>query len=101
MKFKKYLNEVKVTADVMSDEEKIKYKKFVKQIQKECKYYLKLVNDKYLYRGMTGLGTSGKLKTRKNRTPQGTDRQSFKLINDYLEKNGHTRRDNSVIATPD
>lgn len=69
-------------------------------IKNECKYYLFLLKNKQPF--LRGLGGSffdfKRKKTRTNRTPKGTPEKLYPLINDWLEKNGHVRRDNAVMG---
>ena len=72
------------------------------KIHNDCQKYLKLIEGKIpLVRGMTGNAEIGRKRVRKNRKPQGTDEETFEKFNKWLEENGHTRRDNSLITTSD
>ncbi len=96
MKFKQYLTENKS-------------KLINSLIQENCKPYLKLIKGKTpLYRGMDyknniwGDILTGQKKVRTDRKPRShTPLKYFKIINTWLEKNGHNRRDNTVICIND
>jgi len=117
MRLNKYLieaNEKMSAEDVFND------------IKIKCKSYLTLLNGKEpLFRGIhdtgdakvtfekqdepgeftnrsavtaTGMGYGIK-KVRKDRIPKGTNKTDFKLVNKWLEGNGHSRRDKSISTT--
>lgn len=82
-----------------SDEDALE--KFNSVIQRSCKPYLKLVKGKDpLYRTMKRGSFKGKQQVRKDRKPRGTSQALADNINKWLEKNGHNRRDQSLITTP-
>jgi len=73
-----------------------------------CKPYLKLIKGKNpLYRGMDyrtaewGNVWIGQKGVRSNRKPKGTQQFYFNKFNQWLEQNGHNRRDNTMICTSD
>lgn len=71
-------------------------------IQKDCKYYLNITQGKYIFnRGMLYVDGLGKKKVRQDRKPRGMQSGVFEKFNKWLEKNGHVRRDKSVIARKD
>jgi len=99
MRLREYLNEITPSVDLYLDEVN-------DLIYKNCKPYLKLIGNFYpLYRGIYSLTpkylNSGfdKKKVRKNREPQATDQKVFKMLNIWLQKNGHNRRDQSISVT--
>lgn len=67
-------------------------------IQKDCKYYLNIIKNKYVFNRGMFVEKFGKRKVRQDRIPQGTAESTFKIFNKWLESNGHTRRDKAVIA---
>ena len=74
---------------------------FNKMIQKKCKPYLKLIGSKQpLYRGLNTRVPMGQMSTRANRESMGTPTSVFSLLNQWLQKEKHNRRDKNVmIAT--
>lgn len=92
MRLEKYLNE--------EDNDKI-----VDKIKKDCSFYLNLLDKNNIeipfFRGNDAISGYDILykKTHKNRRPQGTNPRSFDLINKWLDKHGHIRRDQCIIAT--
>ncbi len=70
-------------------------------LQKNCKPYLQLIKSlKHPFiREMTIDNKMGIKQVRQDRQPKGTDRIVFRRFNDWLQKNGHNRRDNSAIAS--
>lgn len=97
MKLKQYINEAPPATEIFLDIEDIS-----DAISRECKPYLKLIKGKDpLYRGMSKSNRELILKhTRKDRMPRGMSQSSADRLNSWLEKNGHCRRDESVLATP-
>ncbi len=87
-KFINYLNE----------QEKLSLSVINKSIHKDCKYYLSLVGNDLFTRGMKIKNSIGKKRVRQDRTPSGMDRFTFWELNKWLEKNGHLKRDNVLIA---
>ena len=78
------------------------------RINKYCKSYLRLIKGKYpLYRGMAPAEASngeiyrGMKGVRKDRTPYGMSKIEAQALNAMLQKNGHARRDRSVLVTSD
>ena len=90
MRLQQYLNENITTVEELNE-----------LIHKNCKYYLKLTEGKYIFkRGMSGgIDTFGKKKVRQNRRPLGMEDRDFYKLNIWLDKNNHVRRDKAVIAT--
>jgi len=73
-----------------------------KRISEECKPYLRLIKNKHpLYRGMDISYSIGIKDVRQNRRPLGMTSEIAKNFNKWLSKNGHVRRDQSVILTSD
>jgi hypothetical protein len=92
-------------------------------IKKKCKPYLSLLKGKEpLFRGLHDISDSkatfndeedvlvnktdvglgyGIKKVRKNRTPKGTNKKDFLLVNKWLDSHGHARRDQSISVTAD
>jgi hypothetical protein len=69
-------------------------------IHNDCKQYLKLIRGVYpMYRGMYGEYNLGTKKVRKDRKPFGMSNNDASLLNKMLQKNGHARRDKSVMCT--
>jgi hypothetical protein len=71
-------------------------------IHKHCKKYLGWISGmtpmiKGMYSG--GAGSIGKKSVRKDRIPSGMTELEADYLNDWLQKNGHARRDQSVICT--
>jgi hypothetical protein len=100
MKFKKYLTEMLKESQLTE---------INKLIQENCKPYLRLIKGKYpLYRGMNyknakwGDIWTGEMNVRTNRKPRSHIKISmFKIINKWLEKHKHNRRDNAVMCISD
>ena len=93
MRFQEHINEdvVKLSLEEMND-----------LIQKNCKPYLKLIKGKDpMSRGMYTGGGSGEKDVRKDRKPKGMSGVEAKLLNTWLQKNGHNRRDQAVICISD
>jgi phage-related protein len=93
MKFKQYLNEAgKAITDI---------NEFNDLVHKKCKPYLNLIKPLQhpFIKGMLPEYDTGIKKVRQHRSPSGTDRIVFKRLNDWLQKNGHNRRDNSLITS--
>lgn len=71
-------------------------------IHKNCKQYLKLIKGlNPLYRGMDAPYDIGIKDVRKDRTPFGMNVDEALVLNHMLQKNGHARRDKSVMCTSD
>jgi hypothetical protein len=75
-------------------------------IHKNCKQYLRLISGKTpLLRGMKSERLDdpfvGIKDVRKDRMPFGMSPTEANFLNDWLQKNGHARRDKSVICTSD
>ncbi len=71
-------------------------------IHKNCKQYLKLIGHrKPLFRGMDGNPEVGIKDVRKDRQPFGMSNEEADFLNAWLQKNGHARRDKSVMCTSD
>lgn len=75
-------------------------------LERNCKKFLKeKPNMKWIYRATYDYFSRESAyikKTRREREPQGTYERSFVHVNDWLEENGHVRRDkNVVIGTSD
>jgi hypothetical protein len=71
-------------------------------IHKNCKQYLKLIgHHKPLFRGMESEPYIGIKDVRKDRKPYGMSSEEADYLNAWLQKNGHARRDQSVICTSD
>jgi len=71
-------------------------------ISKECGPYLKLIRNKNpLYRGMHHKDQFGVKSVRSDRRQRGysIEVSIYKQLNEWLEENGHNRRDNTVICT--
>ena len=69
-------------------------------IERDCKYYLSLLKNKTpFYRGMIVNNDYGKKQVRDDRKPRGMKQEVANNLNDWLKKNGHTTRNNSVIST--
>lgn len=100
MRLSKYLNEKK---EIYPNENISNDKEAWKAIEKDCKYYLKLLaGRKPLYRSMKYLGAfMYKKDVRQDRKPKGSPRYVFKVINYILKKHGHVPRDKAAIATTD
>lgn len=97
MRYKKYLNESYV---YLPDE----INKINKMIQSNCKEYLSLIKGiDPLFRGMTNIAKVFGIKdVRQDRKNHGNLTTSqYNRFNDWLEKNGHNRRDNTVICSSD
>ena len=100
MKFKQYLTEMLQPSQLIEMNQ---------LIHKNCKPYLKLIKGKMpLYRGMNDKNViwgdiwTGEKKVRTNRRSRGgTKPQNFKIINDWLQKHNHNRRDNSIMCISD
>ena len=100
MKFKEYLTEM------LQPEQLININDL---IQKNCKPDLKLIKGKYpLYRGMSTLSKMwgdvwiGEKKVRTDRRSRGgTKPANFKVINDWLQKHNHNKRDNTIMCISD
>lgn len=91
MKFKKWIDE--------EDQKAIDF--FNNEIKPNCKKYFKINSiNTPLYRGVSNINSLFGIKdVRKNRKPLGTNNDAFKIINNFLDKKGHTRRDRSISAT--
>lgn len=76
------------------------YKEYINDnIHTHCKQYLKLIKGKNpLYRGIDVFWDSGIKDVRKDRRPFGMEIDEADYLNDWLQKNGHMRRDKSVMA---
>jgi len=71
-------------------------------IHKNCKQYLKLLGHrKPLFRGMESQPHTGIKDVRKDRYPYGMSKEEADYLNAWLQKNGHARRDQSVMCTSD
>jgi len=72
------------------------------RIQKDCKPYLKLIRQSKepMYRGMLNKGEMGIMDVRQDRRPMQMDYHAAKYLNDWLAKEGHARRDKSVLCSP-
>jgi len=76
-----------------------------KIIKKDCGPYLKTLQSKGIgafWRGMgypTPTGNFGKKAVRKDRTSKGMQAKVANVLNDWLQSNGHNRRDKSISAT--
>lgn len=71
-------------------------------ISKNCKQYLNLIKGKMpLYRGMKSRHDYGVKDVRKDRKPFGMTDDQANILNKMLEKDGHARRDQSVLCSPD
>ncbi len=100
MRLHSFINEYKEQVYEVSGDQAVKI------LKKECSKYLKETKGKWFYRGfmkpieieMNELGYS---KIRKNRIPRGTNKEAFKWFNEWLQKNGHVRRDQSISMTSD
>jgi hypothetical protein len=86
--------------------EEYAYGKFLKSVQIECKPYLndiKKYNITPFFRGIQNLNvygdTFGSKEIRQDRKPKGMDTIKFRILNTWLEENGHVRRDRAVIAS--
>ena len=90
MRLQQYLNENITTVEELNE-----------LIHKNCKYYLKLTEGKYIFkRGMSSdIDIFGKKKVRQNRRPRGMDKNIFGKLNTWLDQSNHVRRDKAVIAT--
>ncbi len=80
------------------------YKKSLFELNKDlkiqCRSYLKLIKGKIpLYRGMTVHMDVGVKDVRQHRTSLGMDQKIADKFNAWLQENGHTRRDNSVMTS--
>ncbi len=78
-------------------------------ILNDCKPYLRLMKksgmDEPLFRGIDRQGgimdnEIHMYSVRKNRRPKGMNISRYKKFNEWLERNGHVRRDKAVITTP-
>jgi len=76
-----------------------------KVLKRDCKKYIQLLKQHDLrpfYRGIyehIEKGEMEKKNVRKDRLPMGTPEHDFKLLNKWLAKNGHVRRDKSVSVS--
>lgn len=71
-------------------------------IEKNCKQYLRLLKGRApFYRGMKGNDHFGIKNVRKDRQPFGMAPQEAEILNKWLQKHGHARRDQSVMCTSD
>lgn len=69
-------------------------------IHKNCKKYLSLIKGREpLYRGMDNEPSLGLKSVRKDRRPYGMTKLEAAHLNNWLEKDGHARRDRSIMAT--
>jgi hypothetical protein len=98
MRFENFVKESKVE----NIEEILEIKE---KIEKECKFYLKLLKGKEpLVRGVNfrsffKMEVSGLKYIRKDRTPKGTKDDYFEMINKWLKSKGHVPRDNCLFST--
>lgn len=96
---------------IISETKLVTTEELFADISKKCKPYLSLLKNKEpLYRGLhdpsearvtdAGVGIGyGIKKVRKNRIPKGSNKTDFKLLNKWLDGNGHARRDQSISVT--
>lgn len=74
-------------------------------IHKNCKQYLKLIKNMPtpFYRGIDNVHVIpfGIKKVRKDRVPNGMSVEEAIWLNNWLSKNGHSRRDESMMVTSD
>ena len=93
MKFYKYLNEQTYIKEAIEIND---------LIYSNCRPYLRLIDQldgKLIKRGLDVTESFGEKRVRKDRRPLGMSYDIFKLFNEWLEKNGHNRRDRSVSAS--
>jgi hypothetical protein len=91
MKFYHFLNEQQYTIDEINN-----------LIQKDCKYYLSLINHGAIFTRAVSSPVSFpflKKQTRQDRRAKGMPGQIFDLFNKWLKENSHLRRDNVAIAS--
>jgi hypothetical protein len=80
-------------------ESEIYFENINDEIHKNCKKYLKLIKGGLpLFRGLDSNYHIGIKRVRKDRKPLGMSKEEADFINKWLEKNGHSRRDKSVMA---
>ena len=97
MRLERYITEANIKV-VTGEEEKAK-----DLIQKDCRYYLKLIgNLKPFKRLGVSTTTDGDMllsnTVRQNRKPSGTFEDDFKKVNKWLKANGHVTRDKGLMA---
>lgn len=93
MRFKQHINE---GYKRMKDG----FEKLNDEIHKNCKPYLKLIKGQDpVYRGVQSNYPIGYKNVRKDRQPLGMDKEEADYLNNWLQKNGHTRRDRSMMVT--
>lgn len=93
MKFYKYLNEQTYIKEAIEIND---------LIYSNCRPYLRLIDQldgKLIKRGLDVTESFGEKRVRKDRRPLGMSYDIFKLFNEWLEKNGHNRRDQSVSVS--
>jgi len=95
MRFKHYINEGNTEIELKDINE------FNDMLHKKCKPYLKLIKSfkEPLNRGIYTNADMGIKKVRKDRSPLGTSEDDFIKINNWLDENGHNRRDNTFMCT--
>ena len=95
MRLLNYLNEMKFIR--LPDEDQIKL------IKKDCKKYIRLTKKTGpFYRGLDEKPDRDEIlikDVRQDRQPLGTKPEAYIKLNNWLEKNGHTRRDKSVCVS--
>lgn len=74
---------------------------FYRDIKKDCKEYLNLVNryNAKFYRGMCDTHDFGRKSIRKDRLPHGMSKEKSENLNKFLISNGHADRSKSLLAT--
>jgi len=71
-------------------------------IHKDCRPYLSLIgNNNPIMRGMRTADRLGIKDVRKDRRPLGMDKEDANVLNDWLQRKGHCRRDKSVLCSYD
>ena len=98
MKFRQYLKEYKSMA---WPEDRID--EFNEMVERDSKKYLSMLKGKTPFvRGANYKGNLGKAAVRKDRKASSEfahGKDAVKFVNEWLEKNGFPRRDQSVIVT--
>lgn len=95
MRLTRYLTEQKLN---------IPPEKVARILKAECRPYINLCKREGIDRFYRGMGyqlpkTFGSKKVRKDRISKGMTQETFVILNDWLQKNGHVRRDKSISAT--
>lgn len=91
MRLSRYINE-----DIIDDVEKIH--SFNESIHKKCKPYLNLIKGKRPLIRQMYMDEIGIKKVRQDRASRGMGSYQAAVLNNWLQENGHVRRDKSVIC---